>query len=46
METSKRNKIVKDVGADEFYKDIPKPNHGWNNFENFNENEDSSLDSE
>lgn len=43
---TKRNQIVKDVNEDEFYKDVPRANQGWERFQDYQENEDSSSDSE
>lgn len=34
--------MVKDVNEDEFYRDIPKANQGWERFQDFKENDDDS----
>lgn len=41
---TRRNEVIKDVNADEFYRDVPKANQGWEKFQDFEEN-DSSSDS-
>jgi len=34
--------MIREVGEDEFYKDVPKPNQGWEKFQNFEEDNSES----
>jgi hypothetical protein len=45
-EASVRNRVIENVREDEFYKDVPKPNSGWEKFQDFKEIDDESSDSD
>jgi hypothetical protein len=46
-EASNRNKVIENVREEEFYKDVPKANSGWEKFQDFKEvDDDDSSDSD
>ena len=46
MFDTRRKQVVKEATADEFYKDVPKPSQGWEGFQDFREQDESSSDSQ
>lgn len=38
--------MIENVREEEFYKDVPKPNSGWEKFQDFKEIENDSSDSD
>lgn len=39
-DASVRNKVIENVREEEFYKDVPKANSGWEKFQDFKEIDD------